>query len=235
MGFGTLFIGYFLFLNVTYHGITDVIAGLVMLLGLIKLRTVNKPFFYCSIVTMVFSGFAFIELVAELLKMFTLISEISPLFTVFSIIRSIVIFTLTYFMLRGMEEVAHEVDLPDIASKCKNRIPSVIIIYALWVILEILGLFGSIPAQIPTIISIITLLSTLALIVMNLSLIYKCYMKICMPEDLLPKEKKSRFAFVNKFVEYEEKKQREYAEYKLELMRKKGERQKERKNKNAKK
>ena len=44
MGFGTLFIGYFLLLNLTYYGFTDVIAASVMLLGLYKLSGVNKYF-----------------------------------------------------------------------------------------------------------------------------------------------------------------------------------------------
>ena len=48
-------------------------------------------------------------------------------------------------------------------------------------------------------------------------------------------ERDGMFFTASQTVEYEEKKQREYAEYKLELMQKKGERQKERKNKNAKK
>jgi hypothetical protein len=47
-------------------------------------------------------------------------------------------------------------------------------------------------------------------------------MKICMPDELTEKEdKKSRLGFVNKFKEHEEEKRREYAEYKLEQLRKK--------------
>lgn len=235
MGFGSLFIGYFLFLNVTYHGITDIIAGLVMLFGLTKLRYINKPFRYCYYATLGFTGFSFIELVIELVKMFGIINEINLLFTVISIIRSALICALTYLMLRGMAEVAREVDLPKIQEKCKERIPTVIVIYALWIVLEVLGLFGGIPPQIPAVVSVITLLATIVIIVMNLLLIYNCYMQICMPEDLIPKEKKSRFGFVNKFNEYEEKKSREYAEYKLEKMKKKTEKSKERANKNGKK
>lgn len=236
MGFGSLFLGYFLFLNVTYHGITDIIAGLVMLLGLLKLSTINKQFRYCSSVTIGFSAFAFIELVIDMLKMFDIIGNVTMLFTIISIIRSVLVLTLTYFMLRGMEEVAREVDLPEIAKKCRLRVPMVITIYALWVALEILGLFAGIPVQVPALISIVTLLLTIVLIVMNLLLIHKCYMHICMPEDLIPKAPKpSRFAFVNKFREHEEQKRREYEQYKLEKFGKNMEKLKRKADKNGKK
>lgn len=236
MGFGSLFLGYFLFLNVTYHGITDLIAALVMLFGLDKLRKINKPFLYCYRVTLGFSGLAFIELVTELMKMFDLLGGLTLLFSITSIVRSALAFTVTYFMLRGMEEVSREVDLPAIANKCKDRVPTVIVIYSMWVVLEVLGLFGSIPPSIPAMVSIITLLATIAVVIMNLSLIHKCYMLICMPEDLLPKEPKpSRFGFVNKFHQHEEQKRREYEEYKLEKFKKKMEKLKGKAKKNEKK
>ena len=44
MGFGTLFIGYFLLLNITMPGVSDIIATLVMLLGLYRLQMVNGKF-----------------------------------------------------------------------------------------------------------------------------------------------------------------------------------------------
>ena len=236
MGFGSLFIGYFLFLNVTYHGITDIMAALVMLFGLTKLKTLNKPFRYCNAVMLGFSGFTLVELVTELIRMFGFIGDIPLLFSIISMVRSIFVFSLTYFMLCGMQEVAKEVDLPSISKKCKSRIPSVIIVYALWVLLDALGLFGSIPPQIPAIVSVVTLLATVVLVAMNLSLIYNCYMQICMPEDLIPKEPKlSKFEFINKFRQHEEEKQREYAEYKMRKFENKMEKLKEKAKKNGKK
>ena len=234
MGFGSLFIGYFLFLNLTYHGITDIIAALVMLFGLSKLRYINKPFRYCYNIALGFTGFALVALVAELAKMFDIIKEINVFFTITSIVRSILVFALTYFMLYGIIEVAREVDLPKIKEKAKNRVPLAIIVYTLWLVLEVLGLFRI--EKIPAVVGLITLLSTVVLIVMNLILIYNCYMQICMPEDLLPKEsKKSKLEFVNKFAEHEEEKRREYAEYKLGKIKKKVENLKRKADKNDKK
>ena len=44
-----------------------------------------------------------------------------------------------------------------------------------------------------------TIVGTLVLIVMNLTVIYSCYMRICMPGDEHMKDKPSRFAFVNEY------------------------------------
>ena len=69
MGFGTLFIGYFLLLNIAYYTFTDIISALVMAMGLYKLSSVNRGFgyaFYASI------GFALIgagELFLEMLSL----------------------------------------------------------------------------------------------------------------------------------------------------------------------
>ena len=62
MGFGTLFIGYFLLLNLTYYGFTDVIAASVMLLGLYKLSPVNKYFRAAALSSGVFLAFSLGEL-----------------------------------------------------------------------------------------------------------------------------------------------------------------------------
>ena len=56
-------------------------------------------------------------------------------------------------------------------------------------------------------------------------------MRICMPEDKEMEEKESKFGFVNSFRRHEEEKQREYAEYRLEKMKKKMEKKSKRKEK----
>ena len=70
MGFGTLFIGYFLILNITYYSFTDIIAALIMLLGLYKLSTVNKHFKLGTYSCIGFSCFALVELITQLIITF---------------------------------------------------------------------------------------------------------------------------------------------------------------------
>ena len=78
-----------------------------------------------------------------------------------------------------------------------------------------------------------SIIATLALIGVNLSVVFSAYYRICMPEDqgVEFKEKKSKFGFVNAFRAHEEEKQREYAEYKLDKMKKQAEKLKQKANK----
>ena len=58
------------------------------------------------------------------------------------------------------------------------------------------------------------------IIAVELSIIYKAYMRICMPSELGShgEQKKSKYQFVNKFREHEAEKHKEYAEYKINKM-----------------
>ena len=69
MGFGTLFIGYFLLLNVTYYSFTDLVAALIMAVGLTKLSTVNRYFKYASFAALGFAAVGLVEFISELIRM----------------------------------------------------------------------------------------------------------------------------------------------------------------------
>ena len=68
MGFGLLFIGYFLLLNLTYYGYTDLICALVMFMALYKLQSVNKYFRFALIPTGLFGAVGMVELFDVLLS-----------------------------------------------------------------------------------------------------------------------------------------------------------------------
>ena len=76
--------------------------------------------------------------------------------------------------------------------------------------------------------SAITLIGVFAVVCINLVTIYSAYMRICMPDDVDNDavDKPSRFGFVNKYREHTAEKQREYAEYKLEKLKKKNSKKK---------
>ena len=63
MGFGTLFIGYFLFLNISYYEYTDVICALVMLMGLIRLSRYNREFSAASAICALFSVMSVLQFI----------------------------------------------------------------------------------------------------------------------------------------------------------------------------
>ena len=213
MGFGTLFIGYFFLINISYYAYTDIIAGLVMLLGLYRLTNVNKSFQYGSYTATIFSAVAFYEIIASLITSIGSHKVLEAIMPYVSSLRYALIFALSYFILKGIEAVAREVQASALSSTARASVPlsCVFLVYAAFEIPFISGLFGSFVAYI----FFTLLLAVVFFVISNLVTIYKAYMQICMPEDLKKEPKQSKFEFVNRFYDSIEKKSREYAEYKL--------------------
>ena len=232
MGFGTLFIGYFLLLNIAYYGFTDAVAGIVMLYGVYKLSEINKNFGRGAIATLAFTLFGVFELGYNAYDSFFSLSQSSTtLVSVISIVRYSLIALLSVFIFLGMRDVANEVGLRTLSIKCERLFYMTVPIYSISIILEALALSGLFNASILTAVGIITLVCNVALTILALVCIYSCYMRICMPGEKKDKpEKESRFSFVNAFRRHEEKKRQEYADYKLEKY-KKAQEKKKRKNK----
>ena len=222
MGFGILFVGYFLFLNVTYPGFTDLISGLLILYSFYKLVPINKYFRMSIIPAVVFSVFGLFELVVELMAMVGVnISEIS---IYLAAPRFIITGIISITMLMGLWEVASEVDVPETKGRVKVARPLTYIAFPLCAILEFPVITNIIPDGLPiAIVSTLSLLFVFIVTIYNLTAIYSAYMRICMPDDVDHdvKVKPSRFGFVNKFREHEAEKQREYQEYKLNRFKKK--------------
>ena len=234
MGFGILFIGFFLLLNIPYHSYTDAISAVVTLYALYKLSGINLNFRRASTAAAAFSVFGLIEFLYSAVIVFFPSLNIPLVFTLLSIVRYAVICTLSVLTFLGMRDVSNEVGLRVIAIKCERVIYMTYPIYALSVISEILSFFP-LPFTVMQYVAVTILVCNMALIVISLTVIYSCYMRICMPEDEDMPEKESKFKFVNAFRRHEEEKQREYADYKLEKFKKKQEKQKEKDEKSRKK
>ena len=215
MGFGTLFIGYFFLINVTpYYTYTDVICASVMLLALYKLSRVNKSFFGGMVSTAVFTLLSLAEL--ALLFIGTFISIEQTFITEYLLValRYTVIFVITVFILRGIYEVATEVDAAPLATRAKASLPlaAVFLLDAAFEMPFAADVIGSFVVYI-----YFALFVSLIIYIANvLIVIYKAYMQICMPEDLEPKDKKSKFGFMNRYWEHIEEKSKKYAEYKMQ-------------------
>lgn len=227
MGFGTLFFGYFLLLNITYFSFTDLIASLVMALGLYKLYSINTYFKGAFYTVFGLSAIGLAELVVEFLSMFIYQFNADAVLSYTTIPRSIIIAVITLFMLMGIENVAQEVGLSQLAKRARLSMPFVLIVYGFSALLEIPYLEKIIPVQIIAAASVVTLVAILVLVVVNLVTVYSAYMKICMPDEVDNDiDKPSRFGFVNKYREHTAEKQREYAEYKLEKLKKRNSKKK---------
>lgn len=215
MGFGTLFIGYFLLLNLTYYGFTDVIAAAVMLLGLYNLSKVNKHFFAAMITSVVFLLFSLGEFGIATYEIFTRPINSAVLVSLMSIMRSLIIGTLTVLILKGIEVVAKEVDIPDLVTKASRLVIITAFTYTAWIILEAPFSFDN---YVLGVISLLTILATIALLIVNLTVIYSCYMRICMPGQEKIGDKPSKFAFVNEYRARKAERDKEVAQRRAEII-----------------
>lgn len=212
MGFGTLLIGYFFLVNITYFEYTDIIGAMIMLMGLYKLSSVNKNYFNGMIASIVFAVFSFVELILAAIALFG--GSITAANPYIAAVRYLLIFILTLFILMGTRDVAKEVEADALMQTAKKLIPlcSVYAVSALFEIPFVSSIFGKIAAYI----FFVLIIALFAYVLSVFFMLYKAYMQICMPEDL-EKEKLSqqKNSIFDKFFENLEKSGREYAEYKL--------------------
>lgn len=233
MGFGTLFFGYFLLLNITYFSFTDIISALIMAMSFNKLSSVNRFFRGGFILSLIFAACGAFELCVQIYAMFMPTFDITSLMSYVSISRYLIIAVTTVFMLLGIENVSYEVGLSELAKKTRLKLFLTFIVYAVATILEIPMLEIIIDIKILAVASVITLFAILITVCANLFTVYSAYSKICMPEDKDNDiiNKPSKFGFVNKFREHSEEKRREYAEYRMEKFKKKQEKNNNKKKK----
>ncbi len=227
MGFGTLFIGYFLLLNIVKPAASDVIAGLVILLALLRLSGVNRKFAVSRWLAAVFSAVGLFRFAVFFIGM------VSPAVGAFEnaaspylgAARYALLLPLTLFILLGIEEVAREVELEKVPTRARF-----LAVFGIGV--RVLSILCSFNIRLPILFFYLAIFLEFALLIAVLFLIWNCYYMICMPgEENGKKKKPSRFAFVNAYREREEKKEREMAEYRLEQMKRRAQKKGKKKKK----
>lgn len=216
MGFGILFVGYFLLLNFAYAYFTDALAAAVMLYALYKLAYLNDGFKNAFRTSVGFLVFGLCELGMSFAELLLPTVDLAILFGARAILRHLLIFALSVFILDGVKKVAKEVDLPYLAKRCVRNVWLTLAACVLSVILEATSLTSFVEARVIVGLYLISIVFTIAVTSLNLVQIYGAHMRIYLPEN--DAEKESKFGFVNAFRRHEEEKSREYAEYKLEKM-----------------
>ena len=225
MGFGTLFIGYFLLLNLSYYGFTDAIAAAVMLLALYKLSPLNRFFKIATFISIGFLVFALGDLGVWTYEMFWRSLNIPILHSTIASVRYMFICLISVFMLKGLEDVAKEVDLDAVPEKAARLAILSGAIFSALVLFETVA----IETLAIAIISAVCLLAGFAIIIVNLSVIYSCYMKICMPGDEKGSKTKSttsKFAFVNEYRARKAEREEEMKKEQLEILKKRADKMK---------
>ena len=208
MGFGLLFLGYFISTLMSVHAYgwaTQILGFYLIFLALGKLSEYKHSFKYCYIplvlmtLCQVFVGlrWLFTEFpTSALLSMITFF-EIDSLLNTVSVMLFLIFL---FFLLSSVRELALDVEDTDVA-KLARRNMYIVGAYFVWNIATAL-----IP---PTNFSqTLTLISILAGFIYPISILYllfRCYARICAPEDKDMEKKPSRFAFINKRREMSKK------------------------------
>ena len=194
-------------LNITYYTFTDIIAAMVMLLGLYKLAGVSRHFVRPMYAAIGFSVFALGELVFGVIDIFSTMDMTTAVACV-AMARSLALGVFTIFMLMGMRDICKQLDVERIPLKCRTMIVWTSVLYTANILLQTPVLTSFLPPVVSAALYIAVFAGMVIVVAVNLSIIYGCYMRICMPKDLEPKpEKPSRFAFVNEYRRRNEEKQ----------------------------
>ncbi len=181
MGFGTLFIGYFLLLNITMPGASDIIATLVMLLGLYRLKTVNEKLKAGFYIDCLFTVYALVELVLwglDIMKML----DVTAILPYTGMLRSLFVAVLTIAILSGIHNVAKEVELEKLPRRATAMIYLSLIVFGIAILMEA-PVFTAWSPIFYSVMTIIAVLGSFVVIIINLTIIYTAYARICMPGD----------------------------------------------------
>lgn len=228
MGFGILFIGYIFLLNISFYAYTDVLAGVLMLLALEKLRVWNQGFKASFFATIPFFLIGTIEFVLKLLTMFSI--AVAPALSVtVAVLRMVSLCPLHICLLVGIKQITKEVGLDKMESRAIMLLPFSPLLHVCQAFFEIPSLFSGVKEQNLLTVQFILLIASLVFSFIMLSFIYKCYARICLPSDVNMEQKPSRFRFVNEYRAKKEEEQRAEIEARIAEMKQKNQKAKKKK------
>ncbi len=230
MGFGLLFLGYFLLVNITFYGYTDLFCGMVLLYALSRLSVYNKPLKIAFYIAVGFTVYAIPEFLLSMLELFPPVPlGFANVMDALLPVRYLVLLALTVTLLWGVRKVAKEVELQKLA----ERIDCILIVPALanlmMAVLSIKPLITGIETQTALGLTLIALTLFLLSLGLTLYVIYTAYMRICLPEDVDMPEKPSRFAFINRYRQRRDERAAEEAREREALLKHKLQNQKRKK------
>jgi hypothetical protein len=181
-------------------------------MGAYKLSGFNKAFRSGLVFTVTFAIFSVCSFTAEVINTFGGFDGLATALQYAGMVRHLLVFGITLSQLIGIAIVAKEVEANRLAASTKLLIPFNLVILIMAALeTPVSVIFGKAAGYVFA----ISLIAFVIVIVANIVTIYKAYMQICMPEDLEPKAKKAGNGIFAKFAAHEEKKSREYAEYKI--------------------
>ena len=230
MGFGLLFIGYFVASLMTLNpvgALFRLIGYGMILISVLKLRKYHRAFEWSIIATILMILVSGVMLFADTMELLhgAMLTSATP---ISAIGRNVIGYVeqgcsliFLAFLLYAIRKIALETEVQKIVVSSVRNFVFVCLYYFICVI-------GYLPFEsvrnCSAELRIISLLLYFAVILLNLLLIWKCYANICDESDVEMNRKPSRFAWINRFREEfdrrEEKARRETAAYRQEKMEK---------------
>lgn len=210
MGFGILFLGYFMTLNFEYLGVNippDFLGYILMMIACFKLSPYSENFkktIYCLIPLEVLSiGITAMEII-ESVNSELAISYLADVRN----LKYLIMMVMHYFLLNSLVDISREVGRYKITDKCRRNL---IISEAIMLFVVILTLPFSFPFK-SSVLYVATVVFLNFMVLLNSIQVFSCYMWICYEgdEDMPVKEAKDP---LSKIIQ---KTKKENAEYKAE-------------------
>lgn len=203
MGFGLLFFGYlsaFLMSLNSYGFLFSLIGCYVIFLALQKISEYKHSLWRAVFPLIVISLCALCEAIQFFTGSWGVWDGIITLVTLSA--RTL----FHCFMFISIASLGKDTDLPDVIAMAKTNFIFILISFAVEMVSLVLALFFNFGNQQLTItVSMMRLLFP----VFTLILIFKCFHKICAPEDVDAPQKPSRFEFINEFRRRQEEREAE--------------------------
>lgn len=203
MGFGLLFLGYFIafLMALTKFGFAIRLAGyLLMAYSLIKLRDFELKFTWPMSVSF---GMIIVGVVQCVYGMgdelgYTFSETITILRTIVDTVESLIVVIFNFLLLWSIMTIAGKLEL----SKQKRTAIRNMMFIGLWFILNFLGT-GPMADNITYVyyFALPTFILYMAWIILNLTLVFSCYMYICPSGDEEMSRKKTNIKFIDNIIE----------------------------------
>ena len=211
MGFGLLFVGYFMAAFMSMSPILGYLIRLVgyaiILVGAIKLKRYNKDFKYLCMGTGLMIALSCVIALSAMFDNITTASLFSDnIKNVIGHVERIGYILFTLSMCYPVRSIAKETEVEKIAVASARNFIFTVIYFVLYLVAYMpLPFVNDYKAYFGTPVFILYIV----IIFMNLFMLFSCYAKICDESDIEMAQKPSRFAFVNRFREENERRRAE--------------------------
>ncbi len=205
MGFGFLFVGYLLTFNfIGYNQYTDIFAALLMLYGLSTLSKYAPAFRTALYVGIPLALFSAVTFGVRLGTLIGLIKALPSIVSSFLAVASTALwFAFLWFVLTGVKQISTETAIPVLTARAMRQRVMILLFFALRLVLEsnLLKEVGWFAYGL----TVVYLLFGLITVFLNAKLLYECYIWICLEGEESMEKKPSRFGFLNRLRDMEEK------------------------------